>query len=73
MMTREEIKQYAKDICIPLMERNAKRMKNGEYALKPDREFGRFDYYEAWSLHMYPLLRTLITDEKGREIRKNIP
>ena len=36
MLTREEIKQYAIDICIPLMERNAKRMQNGEYALKPD-------------------------------------
>lgn len=28
-----------------------------------DGEFGRFDYYEAWSLHLYPLLWTLIADE----------
>ncbi len=27
-----------------------------------DGEFGRFDYYEAWSLHLYPLLWTLIAD-----------
>lgn len=37
MLTREEIRKYAIDICIPLMERNAKRMKKGEYALKPDK------------------------------------
>lgn len=35
-MTRNDIKQYAIDICVPLMERNARRMKKGEYALKPD-------------------------------------
>ncbi|GEM_PF-1044773 len=28
-----------------------------------DGEFGRFDYYEAWALHLYPLLWTLIADE----------
>lgn len=28
-----------------------------------DGAFGRFDYYEAWALHMYPLLWTLIADE----------
>ncbi len=28
-----------------------------------DGEFGRFDYYEAWSLHLYPLLWSLIADE----------
>lgn len=28
-----------------------------------DGAFGRFDYYEAWSLHLYPLLWTLIADE----------
>lgn len=28
-----------------------------------DGVFGRFDYYEAWSLHMYPLLWSLIADE----------
>ncbi len=28
-----------------------------------DGEFGRFDYYEAWSLHLYPLLWTLIADD----------
>jgi len=27
-----------------------------------DGAFGRFDYYEAWSLHLYPLLWTLIAD-----------
>lgn len=36
MQSREEIKEYAKKICVPLMERNAKRMERGEYALKPD-------------------------------------
>jgi hypothetical protein len=33
---------------------------NGWYK---DGEFGRFDYYEAWSLHLYPLLWSLIADE----------
>lgn len=28
-----------------------------------DGEFGRFDYYEAWSLHLYPLLWTLVADD----------
>ena len=28
-----------------------------------DGEFGRFDYYEAWSLHLYPLLWSLIADD----------
>ena len=27
-----------------------------------DGEFGRFDYYEAWSHHLYPLLWTMIAD-----------
>lgn len=37
-----------------------------------DGEFGRFDYYEAWSLHLYPLLWTLIADESfcGYDERK---
>lgn len=37
-----------------------------------DGEFGRFDYYEAWSLHMYPLLWTLIADDtfEGYEEKK---
>lgn len=37
-----------------------------------DGEFGRFDYYEAWSLHLYPLLWTMIADTsfKGYEERK---
>ena len=35
-------------------------MEDGWYQ---DGEFGRFDYYEAWSLHLYPLLWTLIADE----------
>ena len=33
---------------------------NGWYA---DGDFGRFDYYEAWSMHTYPLLWCLIADE----------
>ena len=28
-----------------------------------DGELGRFDYYEAWSLHLYPLLWSLIADD----------
>ena len=38
-----------------------------------DGEFGRFDYYEAWSLHLYPLLWTLIADESfaGYENRRS--
>lgn len=37
-----------------------------------DGEFGRFDYYEAWSLHLYPLLWSLIADDSfpGWEDRK---
>ncbi len=42
---------------------------NGWYQ---DGAFGRFDYYEAWSLHLYPLLWTLIADEsfEGYQQRK---
>lgn len=42
---------------------------NGWYK---DGEFGRFDYYEAWSLHLYPLLWTLIADDtfEGYEMRR---
>ena len=36
MLTREEMKNYALEICIPLMERNLKRMREGDFALKPD-------------------------------------
>lgn len=32
-----------------------------------DGEFGRFDYYEAWSLHLYPLLWTLIADSSFKD------
>jgi len=39
-----------------------------------DGAFGRFDYYEAWSLHLYPLLWTLIADHTfvGYKKRKEI-
>ena len=36
-----------------------------------DGVFGRFDYYEAWSLHMYPLLWTLIADESFEDYREH--
>ena len=36
MLTREEMKNYALEICIPLMERKLKRMREGDFALKPD-------------------------------------
>lgn len=32
-----------------------------------DGAFGRFDYYEAWSLHLYPLLWTLIADDSFKD------
>jgi len=35
-----------------------------------DGEFGRFDYYEAWSLHLYPLLWTLIADSNFKDYEK---
>lgn len=37
-----------------------------------DGAFGRFDYYEAWSLHLYPLLWTLVADSSfaGYDRRK---
>ncbi|MBQ4109418.1 MAG: DUF2264 domain-containing protein [Clostridia bacterium] len=35
-----------------------------------DGAFGRFDYYEAWSLHLYPLLWTLIADETFKDYEK---
>lgn len=42
---------------------------NGWYQ---DGAFGRFDLYEAWSLHLYPLLWTLVADESftGYEERR---
>lgn len=35
-----------------------------------DGEFGRFDYYIAWSHHLYPLLWTLIEDESFRQYKE---
>ena len=36
MLNREEMKKYALDICIPVMERTANRAKKGQWAFKPD-------------------------------------
>lgn len=35
-----------------------------------DGEFGRFDYYMAWSLHAYPLLWTLMEDASFTDFKK---
>lgn len=36
MMNKTDIKNYAKQICVPLMERNMRRFLNGDWAFKPD-------------------------------------
>lgn len=36
MLTRNDIKEYAKKICIPFMERNLRRTENGDWSYKPD-------------------------------------